>query len=512
MSFLQHNIVAFLVGLLACAYAWVWGGTRSAYVLFVIPWLWVLLLEGMFFFPQRRDGESSPQARERMRNELCRDPLAWTIAVFLVLLLIPFFNTALCPSCDARLLAAGVDPGPQVRFLPFCTNRYEHLNVFLWFAPVLTAVLAVRHSLGKSGRRFVIHLIVLGAMSLALFGYIEIWTGAKAPFWVKPLRYATDFFASFGYTNMAADYFMASTFLALALWRRRLDEYPEHHHHHGSRRGFGSAVAHLVVRHWLLLAAAFLFSATLFTLSRAGIILVTIGTGLLLVHAMMSYFTRLDRAGRVRASAFFLLAFALLSVFVMIFTPTDVRRELQTVGAVEALDRVAGRGEYHADVALALVKEHPFFGCGGWGYRHYSVPLLPEKVRSTLKYAYARGGANVHNDYLQFMVEHGVIGFALLVFSVVLLLEPTGTAWRRLARAARFAPRGQRPASPTSLFALPAPAFSILVAAGATLIHAFGDCPLRSPAVLSVFFIELAAIDGFLPEFDDADGNDTDEE
>ena len=45
-----------------------------------------------------------------------------------------------------------------------------------------------------------------------------------------------------------------------------------------------------------------------------------------------------------------------------------------------------------------------------------------------------------------------------------------------------------------------APAFCILMAAVATVIHAFGDCPLRSPAVLTLFFVSLAAVDGFLPK------------
>jgi hypothetical protein len=38
------------------------------------------------------------------------------------------------------------------------------------------------------------------------------------------------------------------------------------------------------------------------------------------------------------------------------------------------------------------------------------------------------------------------------------------------------------------------------MAAVATLIHAFGDCPLRSPAILSLFLVSLATIDGFLPK------------
>ena len=42
--------------------------------------------------------------------------------------------------------------------------------------------------------------------------------------------------------------------------------------------------------------------------------------------------------------------------------------------------------------------------------------------------------------------------------------------------------------------------FCIVMAAVATLIHAFGDCVLTSPAVLSLFIVSLATIDGFLPK------------
>jgi hypothetical protein len=40
----------------------------------------------------------------------------------------------------------------------------------------------------------------------------------------------------------------------------------------------------------------------------------------------------------------------------------------------------------------------------------------------------------------------------------------------------------------------------------ATLLHSMGDCPLRSPAVMSLFFVMIAAIDGFMPDLSD-DGN-----
>ena len=42
-------------------------------------------------------------------------------------------------------------------------------------------------------------------------------------------------------------------------------------------------------------------------------------------------------------------------------------------------------------------------------------------------------------------------------------------------------------------------AFTGLAGAVAIGVHAFGDCPLRSPAVLSLLFVSLAAVPGFLP-------------
>ena len=109
------------------------------------------------------------------------------------------------------------------------------------------------------------------------------------------------------------------------------------------------------------------------------------------------------------------------------------------------------------------------------------------------------GGINVHNDYLQLLAEHGTVGFGLLVAMVVLLIMPIAKAWKVLMKATRFLSKKEAPPSPVAFFVLPAPVFCILLTALATLIHAFGDCPLRSPAVLTLFFVSLAAMPGFLP-------------
>ena len=41
---------------------------------------------------------------------------------------------------------------------------------------------------------------------------------------------------------------------------------------------------------------------------------------------------------------------------------------------------------------------------------------------------------------------------------------------------------------------------ALAIAAVANLIHAFGDCVFRSPAVLTQFLLLLAAVEGFLSD------------
>lgn len=109
------------------------------------------------------------------------------------------------------------------------------------------------------------------------------------------------------------------------------------------------------------------------------------------------------------------------------------------------------------------------------------------------------GGINVHNDYLQFLAEHGIVGFGLFAAIVVLLLWPFGVVWRAMVESVRFIPTKDQPPQPVQVFVIPPPAFFIFLTAIATFIHGLGDCPLRSPAVLTLFLVSLAAIDGYLP-------------
>ncbi len=109
-------------------------------------------------------------------------------------------------------------------------------------------------------------------------------------------------------------------------------------------------------------------------------------------------------------------------------------------------------------------------------------------------------GAEALKNYLQFLAEHGVVGLGLLIAIILMIVWPIGRIWKDLISAYRFTPPKDQPPQPIQIFVVPAPVFCIVMAAVATLIHAFGDCVLRSPAILSLFIVSLATIDGFLPK------------
>lgn len=499
MSFLCNNVAVVAVGLLVSLLGWLYGGTRGGLLLPLVPWLFVFMIETIVCFPQREPGETTYDARERVWRALRKDPLVWISFGFLALLLVPFVNNGLCPVCDAVQIAQGADPNPPVPFLPFCVDRIDHLNVVYWFMLALPAMVAVKHCLVAEGKRLLLEIVAWNGAALAVLGFVQSASGALGPYWIAMHKGATgrpgEFFSTFGYPNMAGDYFTTLFGISIALWRDRLNWIHEEERgreasHEGKRASFWS-------RHYLLIPALVCFYAALNTLSRAAIILATIGAAVYFLHAFISFVSRLHRAVRVKVGAVSIVAVALVLLCSNLCLPKEFKREVDTLGTTEVLDRVTGRGQYHVRIATEIWKDYPLFGCGGWGYIHCCLPRMTAEDRKQQQMV---GGINVHNDYLQFLAEHGTVGFGALVAIVVLLLLPVTRGWRKLARQCRFLASKQKPPRPVQIFALPAPAFCLLFAALSTLIHAFGDCPLRSPAVLTLFFVTLAAVPGFMPE------------
>ena len=369
----------------------------------------------------------------------------------------------------------------------------------------LPAMLIVRHSLLAHGKRLVLALAVWNGAALALLGFIQHGLSAPGPLWCvdnswvfSKLRYGhTAFFSTFGYPNMAGDYFNLLFGIAIALWRDNCDRLRKDRAAMDIS-GTAAKPPHMFwAKHYFRIPAVLCFYAALNTMSRAAIMMATISATIYTVHAFAMFLARLrKKVERVRALAFGLLGIGLLVFVATLFLPEGIDAELGTVGTSDVLNRVSSRGSYHVRVATEIWKDNFAFGVGGWGYKHFCLQYMTDKELRQIQMV---GGVNVHNDYLQFLAEHGLVGFGLMVTVVVLLLMPLGRVWRAMVDSIRFIPNKEQPPQPVQLFVIPAPVFCILATAVATFIHGFGDCPLRSPAVLSLFFVSLACIDGFLP-------------
>ena len=502
VEFLYRHLTAFLVFLTMAGVTWIYGGTRPAPLMETMPWLLALTLEGLLFFPQRRAYEDIVQARDRVWRNLAHDPLLYVVLAFLVLLLVPVFNHGLCPNCDSRAIAAGIDPKPPVPFLPYCVNVADHVGVFTWFVPAFLAALAVRHALTRDGKRVFLEMVVWNAAALAVFGFIEQATGATFVFWEKP-EHPVYFFSVFGYPNAAGSFFTLSFALSVGLWRYHAKETDFLREANVGRRTVGPSNFWLRA-HYPLVAVVLTLFAVLYTRSRAAILLTTVLSATAGVYVILEMLgANVEKARRLKTIISVIIGLVVIGIAVLVFAPKEISAEMKTADLAAIADRVTGKTEWHTTASFELFKQHPVFGIGGWGYKHLCLPYVPPRNRREFGMWYSRGGANVHNDHLQFLCEHGLAGELLLLTMLALLVWPVCVVWGRLYRASRFARGVKAPPKPKAIFALPAAAFWILAGNLCVMIHAFGDCPLRGAAILTMVFATLPAAEGFIPHQDE---------
>jgi O-antigen ligase len=497
MRYVYNNVPVFFIALSVSLLAWLYGGADGPLIVKVCPWLLLLLLQTVFFFPQRRERESLYDARENAWEQMRRDPFVWISVSLIFLLAIPFLNDALCPTCDAAAIAQGVDPSPRVKFLPFCISLREHFSVFLWIATALVSAIATRHCLRGGGKRLLLKILVWNASALAVLGFVQIACSAPGPLWMSvPDNSPGAYFSTWGYPNMAGCYFVAMFAIAIGLWRRAIDE-AEAEKAASDTSGAIASGHHVFWKKHLFLIPAFLFFfAALNTLSRAAFIFVMSLFFIFFVHAFFSFTHKMTRARRVKCMTITLFVIAVVAVFAVVSIPDKFEAQVDSLNSQTMLNRVTGKGVAHSRIALELWRENTLFGCGGWGYRHFCVSKMTENDKNSLPYP---GNANVHNDYLQFLVEHGCVGLALMVLAAVCLVVPVFRAWKYLLQLVRFAKTSKLPPKPIVLFVLPSPVFCLLLSPLAVAIHASLDCPLRTPAILVLVYTTLAAIPGFLP-------------
>ncbi|MEI7899271.1 MAG: O-antigen ligase family protein [bacterium] len=485
-GFIRNVVVVHVAGL-ALAFSWIHGGTRAELLLPVIPWLAAFTLELLFIFPQIKSTETLSEARSRVCHALVRDPLFYAAIALTVLLVIPLFNVAGAPVFD-EALKQWHNPTPPVAWLPSCVKANEHAVLLLWFPPVLIAALAAQHGLLKRGKRLLLEILCWNGAALALFGFVQLLTGAKSIFWgEEPFSY---FFSTFGYPNFAGAFFTLFFALSTGLWFGRASVHVIGHQ-------VGSDIhpgdLSFLEQHYLLVAVLLNFGAAITSLSRAAILLCGVAFLVLSAYIVFGVWQKAGTGGRVKVLAVIAITLFLIGLFFSVFAPEALKSEVAAITPTTVADRVSGRAYYHARVAKEIFRDHRVFGVGGWGYPHYVTQYLKPEELSGIQ---IQGGANVHNDSLQFLAEQGWVGFGLLLVCVALLVVPL--FWQVL-RFCRSAAGARTPPKPAWLYRLPAPVIGVFVGTSATVCHSMGDLPFRDPAIMIVWVLAFVCVSGFLP-------------
>jgi len=533
---------------------WVFAGGDGGMIAPFIPWLVLFTVEAMLF-PQCRQDETYPDARARAWGGLVKDPLFYAVAALCVYLAIPFFNTSLCWICDADKLPPaypGMDvdyANPACSWLPFCMHADMHFEVFTWFAPPLLGALAAKHALRSEGKRHLLELMCWNGAALAVFGFIQAQTDAAAPFWFKPLApyTATDAasyphrpFSVFSYPNAGATFFAMLFAVSCGIWQSKyafikaLPSHREFEHVKPPSYPF-------LRSHYMIAAAVLNFLGSLHTGSRAGWYSSIFLGVTMAIHVFAGYFQKADRLGKIRTAATALGLAAAASLAVAVFAPSEdgeetedlrhrkaervsgaekAHKDVMETSAVSFFDRITGRVPSIATrVAWKLVKDHPWCGTGGWGFVDNGTWMVTPYARGRWSEldddAWEKlcrdwlhenngecsvGGANVHNDYLQFLAEHGIFGILLLAAVFLLLARPAFSEWRARLKAIKFSKGAETPAHPFVLYVMPTPVYGVMLGTAAIMIHAMADCPLRCGANTSLIFLSWACIGGFLFE------------
>lgn len=217
-------------------------------------------------------------------------------------------------------------------------------------------------------------------------------------------------------------------------------------------------------------AAAVMLAGIGVTLSRGG--WVACGVGLLVLCTVLAW----HRIYRIPA----LVLIALLVLAGVFFYSKHVGAQIRVERTVETfvLDRDARVQIWKS--AVSMWRDHPWFGVGpghfDQRYRQYRTPLVQMRP------------GWVHNDYLNALVDWGVVGTGIILVWCVVLVLTLRRMWRFVVK------RGDDFSHPSSnRFAYATGATAALVA---ILIHSYVDFNMHVPAnaiVMSVISALLAA-------------------
>ncbi len=467
--------MAFHLGLLAIYAAWARGGSAPAFF-WAIPWLALWALEMLFLLPPQYNGQGYTTAMQRLKRNLLRDPVLYVGLTLIAFLTLQWFNAPreLVYNSAKALWEYGDPPWPG---LPFSIVRAESVQPLIWAIGVVAIMLGVRHGMRQESRRWLLRLLVYNGALLAVVGLLQQALGTNKVLWIKQID--TFFFATFGYPNHASAYFTLLVALNLGLLFEAL----------------GSNDEEKLSSNWLIVALVPNILGVAFAQGRAGFLLTAVILIIALIYGACYLHQRLTPATRVRLGIL-IGGVAIFLIFILVLVPKNpIMAEIKTIELTKLHKQLQGDRAELAEAALEIWGDYPWAGTGGWGFRRFvALYMGPEKWN----YLKAAGRANVHNDAIQYLCEHGAIGLTLIIG---LIFIPIGHLWFRLLRVTRV-PDVDRIGYRTWFMSVSPVVWFGLIGTSATVLHSIIDLPFRSMAIIALWFIILASLPGFVPQRD----------
>ena len=542
-----QRLVFFLVALTFTLYVWLGGGIVASWLAPWAPWMALLMLEAVLVLPEQGKGESLFEARKRVWRGVVRDPLTWVSLALVVFLVVQWLNACaflewspverawkVVSPAFAWLRPEGLEQvmaqrpskpelvsylpllGSQpVKWLPWSLRADEARGVLNWFVPSLMAFIAVRHALLKRTKRLLMSWVCVMSAVLSIAGIVQFAVDGTFLYWGREVR--AFFFATFGYPNHAASYFTAVMALCagMTLWSaEHKEKAPLPAWVYGVSGGLcavgavlSGSRAGVLLTVAVALAVAVLVPVRYFgawsTRWRVGVP-VAIGLGLLLSVGTLGFRMYASGANKARSQAIASAqtmeerqAAVQLPQFAPIPALDAVCLEIAETPWAEVLAHpMLVRSGYQGILALRQAADYPWFGSGAWSFRWLNERYInrdsPEE-QTWLQSRLGVGQANVHNDTLQFLAEHGRIGFGLMVAVMVLLLVPFLVGlFRSPGRVVSDEQADRSWFNRLNAYHL----FALLAVAMMTL-HSFMDLVFRSPACLMLYGLLMLCAEGF---------------
>lgn len=339
--------------------------------------------------------------------------------------------------------------GAGQRWMPWTMTPSRTLASLLAMIPPVVLMIWTSR-LDSDGRQRVLGVMVAGGVASAILGALQLADGEGRLWRLQAethLTWLTGFQAN---RNAEADVLLIALLAAAACWTGMTRTAPDHRRRDDGMPGW---------RLGLLLVAPLLLVALALTGSRGGLLLLPVAS----VFALLIVW---PKGRRIRPAA----GFGALAVVGAVGLAALQVPAIARVAARYAQDDV-GRALLWEDTAIAVAKHWPV----GSGLGSFQPVFIASEQ---LQHVDPSMPVRAHNDWLEFTLEAGLIGWVALVAVAVLILARLPQLWR-----------GQADTEPRREQILFGFATILLIA-----LHSLGDYPLRSMSLSCLLAVAVAVL------------------